>query len=64
MDYRCKLSFALAIMYIHGACSQIHSPVYDVPANVQIADCSGSLSFYKPVIILTQFIILCGYTAS
>ena len=38
---RCKLSFALvrsAIMCIRGARSRLHSPVFDAPLDVQIAE--------------------------
>ena len=38
---RCKLSFALvrsAIMCICGACSRMHSLVFDAPLDVQIAE--------------------------
>ena len=38
---RCKLSFAVvrsAIMCIHGARSQLHSPVFDAPLDVQITE--------------------------
>ena len=38
---RCKLSFALArsaIMCIRGAHSRLHSPVFDAPLDVQIAE--------------------------
>ena len=38
---RCKLSFALvrsAIMCICGARSQLHSPVFDAPLDVQVAE--------------------------
>ena len=38
---RCKLSFDLVwltIMYLHGAWSWIHSPVYDMPVDEQIAE--------------------------
>ena len=46
---RCKLSFALvrlAIMCIHGACSRMHSPVFDAPLDVQIAEAPSP--FVKP----------------
>ena len=39
---RCKLSFSLvvrsAIMCIRGARSRLHSPVFDAPLDVQIAE--------------------------
>ena len=38
---RCKLSFALVrsvIICICGACSRMHSPVFDAPVDVQIAE--------------------------
>ena len=38
---RCKLSFALvrsAIMCIRGARSRLHSPVFDAPLDIQIAE--------------------------
>ena len=43
---RCKLSFALvrsAIMCIRGACSRLHSPVFDAPLDVQIAEAHAPL---------------------